>query len=106
MLEVTPLSLLFSIHSLAFLVPIFYKTFRSVAGPLLYLTGNLFTGSVPKWIEQPKTNRQSSPAREEAAVPESELDIDTRRRLLILPPKIARGNAYNKTHLLCLIFAA
>ncbi|KAK7294077.1 hypothetical protein RJT34_16960 [Clitoria ternatea] len=33
---------------------------------------------------------QFSPAREKAAVPESELDLDTRRRLLILPSKIAR----------------
>ncbi|PIN07645.1 Phosphoprotein phosphatase [Handroanthus impetiginosus] len=35
-------------------------------------------------LGQPEITRQSSPAREEGEVPESELDPDTRRRLLIL----------------------
>lgn len=43
--------------------------------------------SVPKPLSQvglPETSLHSSPAREEGEVPESELDPDTRRRLLIL----------------------
>ncbi|RRT80491.1 hypothetical protein GW17_00025513 [Ensete ventricosum] len=53
-------------------------------GNFLISEVNFTLGKFPSQLASPEPSFQGSPAREEGEVPESELDPDTRRRLLIL----------------------